>query len=76
VTKGPEGDVTIPDEMGFGQGVLSFATLSQAFVLGDFLTLNEAEHKVIRLHLEDDLAEGLSRLSGDIEFERRSTVPP
>jgi hypothetical protein len=55
-------DVPIPDEAGSPASSISFGVLKTAQALGDRQALLDANRRVIRFHLGDDVAGGLSQL--------------
>jgi transaldolase/glucose-6-phosphate isomerase len=57
-------DVPIPDEAGSPASSISFGVLKTAQALGDRQALLDANRRVIRFHLGDDVADGLSQLIG------------
>jgi hypothetical protein len=57
-------DVPIPDEAGSPESSISFGLLKMAQALGDRRALLDAGRRVIRFHLGDDVAGGLSQLMG------------
>lgn len=75
-TANDDRDVTIPDEMGFRQGVVSFGVLKTAQALGDYQALLDAGRKVIRVHLGDEGIEGIRMLSRAVTPSRTSSMPP
>ncbi|PIV07283.1 MAG: glucose-6-phosphate isomerase [Syntrophobacterales bacterium CG_4_8_14_3_um_filter_58_8] len=56
-------DAPIPDEMGRPESALSFGVLKQAQVFGDRQALINAGRRVIRIHLHEDPADGISSLT-------------
>jgi hypothetical protein len=55
-------DAPIPDEAGSPESSISFGVLEMAQALGDRQALLDTGRRVIRFHLGDDVAGGLSRL--------------
>ncbi len=56
-------DAPIPDEAGSPESAMTFGVLKMAQVLGDKQALLDAERRVIRFHLGDDVAGGLKLLT-------------
>ncbi|MBW1776929.1 MAG: glucose-6-phosphate isomerase [Deltaproteobacteria bacterium] len=59
-------DVAIPDEMGQGDGKLTFGILKSAQALGDRQALLNAGRTVIRLHLSRNVIDGIQRLIASV----------
>jgi len=62
ITAEPACDAPIPDEMGAPASSMSFGVLIAAQALGDLGALREAGRRVIRFHIEGDVAEALGQL--------------
>ena len=56
-------DVPIPDEAGEPKSSISFAVLKNAQALGDAQALKDAGRRVIRLHLGQEVVNGLEALT-------------
>jgi hypothetical protein len=56
-------DVPIPDEAGSAESSMTFGVLEMAQALGDKKALTAAGRRVIRFHLGDDVASGLTLLA-------------
>jgi hypothetical protein len=56
-------DADIPDEAGAPESSLSFGVLEEAQALGDRQALLDADRRVIRIHLGNDVAGGLKLLT-------------
>lgn len=56
-------DVPIPDEPGSDQSSISFGLLKTAQALGDHQALLDAGRKVIRFHIEDNIAGTIEKLT-------------
>ena len=61
-TADSENDVPIPDEPGNDQSSISFGVLKLAQALGDRQALIDAGRKVVRLHLNNQLINGLNKI--------------
>jgi glucose-6-phosphate isomerase len=55
-------DIPIPDESGLSQSSITFNTLKNAQAMGDYQALKNADRKVIRFHLGNDVIGGLEKL--------------
>lgn len=62
-TAGNARDADIPDEAGAPESSLSFGVLEEAQALGDRQALLDAGRRVIRVHLGEDVAGGLKRVT-------------
>jgi glucose-6-phosphate isomerase len=60
-------DFDIPDEAGEDVSSISFGILKTAQYLGDFEALKEGNRKVIRIHLEKSVGDGLLHLIDELE---------
>ena len=56
-------DIAIPDDAGNDQSSMTFGVLKNAQALGDRQALLDNGRHVIRFHLENNIAEGLNKLS-------------
>ena len=65
-TADPPRDAPIPDEAGAGESSLAFGVLEAAQALGDRQALLDAGRRVIRFHLDSDVASGLGRLTAGV----------
>ncbi len=55
-------DLDIPDEAGAAESSMTFGVLKAAQAIGDRRALSEAGRSVVRVHLGDDVLDGLRRL--------------
>jgi hypothetical protein len=62
-TADDERDAPISDEAGSAVSSLTFGVLKEAQALGDRQALLDAGRRVIRFHLDEDVGDGLSRLT-------------
>lgn len=70
------GEIPIPDEMGFQQGVVSFGVLEAAQAMGDLETLRSSDRKALGVHLGPDVVKGLAVLLHAFDAHRTSSIPP
>jgi hypothetical protein len=66
LTADDQQDVAIPDEAGLPDSSITFGALKAAQVLGDQEALRSAGRRVVRVHLDQDVAGGLARLVAEL----------
>jgi len=66
ITADDQLDLDIPDDAGKPDSSMTFGILKSAQALGDGQALSDAKRRMIRFHLNDDIAEGLDYLTEKI----------
>jgi glucose-6-phosphate isomerase len=67
ITSDDRNDVLVPDELGSHRFSVSFDVLKEAEALGDREALLSAGRRVIRFHLKRSVADGLDRLTSELD---------
>ncbi len=70
LTANAKEDAPIPDAVGAKQSGIGFDILAQAQALGDRQALINQNRAVLRIHLGEDIGEGLARLSRTLELSQ------